>query len=138
MLAIIRKMLLATKKMQLNWRKQMLLHFSVDMTLWRQLYCTLLEMAHHCHLKTYSTDVYNGQILQLAEKNINNYFFPLLIFFFFYFFLISSSRHRTIGLVFTPTTDFVGSDSEHSFGNYVFQDAHIASTIVRRIINHSP
>lgn len=38
-----------------------------------------------------------------------------------------SSPSRCLGLVFTATAHPVSPDSEHSFGTYVLQDAHIAS-----------
>lgn len=42
--------------------------------------------------------------------------------------LLISSPSRCLGLVFTATAHPVSPDSEYSIGNYVLQDAHIAST----------
>lgn len=38
------------------------------------------------------------------------------------------SNSQKIGLVFTPATGNAGINCQHSSGNYVLQDAHIAST----------
>lgn len=48
------------------------------------------------------------------------------LFVFFYPFFLYSSLLK--GLVLAPATGNVGADSKHSLGNYVLQNAYIAST----------
>lgn len=43
------------------------------------------------------------------------------------FFVSSSPRQQTPGLVFSPTTYFVGPHSQHRVGHHVLQDAYIAN-----------